>query len=223
MRTQNTHPVHREIIYGFALVTLMAVGGTGWWTWRTTKPTAVIQQPIATQPEKVNPPVVTPTVAQRLNPKLTTKAVQLQPQTYWLKVEGNKIILTPQQFVIQSGITAEAALKAAINNLLTNSRTANFSSTIPVGTRLLSLRIASEGIYVDLSSEFSQGGGSTSMIYRVAQIIYTATSLDSQAKVFLSVNGQKIDADHPLGGEGIILRQPITRQQFAEDFELARN
>lgn len=223
MRTPNTHPVHREVIYGFALVTLMVAGGTGWWTWRTTKPTAVNQQPIATQPDKVNPQVVTPKVAQRLNPKLTTKAVQLQPQTYWLKVEDGKILLAPQQIVVQSGVTAEVALKAALNNLLANPKTANLSSTIPVGTRLLSLRVTPEGIYVDLSSEFSQGGGSTSMTYRVAQIIYTATSLDSQAQVFLSVNGQKIDEDHPLGGEGIILRQPTTRQQFAEDFELARN
>lgn len=223
MRTQNTHPVHKEFIYSFALTTLIVAGGTGWWTWRTTKPIAVNQQPTATQPEKVNPQVVPAQVAKRLNPKLTTNAVQLRPQTYWIKVKGNKILLTPQPFVVQSGLTQEVALKAALNNLLTSPQTPDLSSTIPVGTRLLSLRVTPEGVHVDLSAEFSQGGGSISMTYRVAQIIYTATSLDSQAQVFLAVNGQKIDEEHPLGGEGLILRQPTTRQQFAKDFALVTN
>jgi spore germination protein GerM len=64
------------------------------------------------------------------------------------------------------------------------------------------------------------------MIYRVAQVIYTATSLDPNQKVFISVGGQSIlqrrgyanDNNHPLGGEGLILEQPTTRSQFAADF-----
>jgi spore germination protein GerM len=58
------------------------------------------------------------------------------------------------------------------------------------------------------------------MIYRVAQVLYTATSLDPKAKVFLSVESQPLDENHPLGGEGLILRQPMTRQDFAQDFSL---
>ncbi|MBW4645616.1 MAG: GerMN domain-containing protein [Goleter apudmare HA4340-LM2] len=223
MRTQNTHPVHREVMYGFALVALMLAGGTGWWNWQTTKPTTVNQKPIATQPEKVNPKVITPQAAQRLNSKLTLTTVQLRPQIYWLQIADNKIHLTPQQITVKSGVTAEVALREALNNLLSIPQTSTLTSTIPVGTRLLSLQVTPDGIYVNLSSEFKQGGGSTSMTYRVAQIIYTATSLDPQAQVFISVDGQRIDADHPLGGEGIILRQPITRKQFLEDFDLARN
>ena len=56
------------------------------------------------------------------------------------------------------------------------------------------------------------------MIYRVAQVIYTASSLDSNQKVFISVGGQSIDNNHPLGGEGLILQQPTTRDRFAADF-----
>jgi spore germination protein GerM len=72
---------------------------------------------------------------------------------------------------------------------------------------------------VDLSREFSQGGGSASMIDRVAQVLYTVTSLDPTAKVYLSIEGQLLDENHPLGGEGVILQQPLTRQQFAVDFK----
>jgi spore germination protein GerM len=92
------------------------------------------------------------------------------------------------------------------------------SSTIPKGTKLLSLQIRADGVHVNLSPEFRSGGGSTSMIYRVAQVIYTATSLDPNAKVFISVGGQSIDNNHPLGGEGLTLQQPTTRAQFAADF-----
>jgi spore germination protein GerM len=83
----------------------------------------------------------------------------------------------------------------------------------------LSLRVAPQRIDLDLSREFIQGGGSDSMVGRVAQVLYTATSLDPTAKVYLSVEGQRLDENHPLGGEGVILQQPLTRQQFAVDFK----
>lgn len=221
MRTQNTHPVHREVIFSFALVALAVAGGTGWWTWQNTKPISVNQPSIASVTQKS--PVSLPTA--KVNPQVivpkSVEPIQLQPQTYWLRVEGDQISLVPQQIALKPGVTAEVALTEALNNLLSNPEVSNLSSTIPTGTRLLSLRVTPGGIYVDLSSEFSQGGGTTSMTYRVAQIIYTATSLDPQAKVFLSVAGQPLDANHPLGGEGLILRQPITRQQFIEDFPIA--
>lgn len=97
------------------------------------------------------------------------------------------------------------------------------SSTIPRGTRLLSLQIKPDGIDLNLSQNFTQGGGSASMIYRVAQVLYTATSLDPQAKVYLSVEGKLLDEETPLGGEGLILQQPLTRQQFMKDLLFAES
>lgn len=75
-----------------------------------------------------------------------------------------------------------------------------------------------DGIYVNLSQEFTQGGGSSSMIYRVAQVLYTATSIDPQAPVFISIAGQPLNQNYPLGGEGLLLDYPLTRQQFAQEF-----
>jgi spore germination protein GerM len=69
-----------------------------------------------------------------------------------------------------------------------------------------------------LSHEFGQGGGSSSTIYRVAQVLYTATSMDTQAPVFLSIDGQPLNEKNSLGGEGLILEYPLTRQTFDNNF-----
>ncbi len=56
------------------------------------------------------------------------------------------------------------------------------------------------------------------MIYRVAQVLYTATSIDHEALVYLSIEGIPINEKYPLGGEGLLLRYPLTRLQFNQDF-----
>ncbi|MDJ0735690.1 MAG: GerMN domain-containing protein [Nostocaceae cyanobacterium] len=182
----------------------------------TTKPT-VIPTPINTIKPTIIPTPVTKTV-----PPITTAVTQIKPQSYWLKVnEIGDILLVPQQIEVESEVSEEVALKAAFNKLLNTRETSNLSSTIPPGTRLLSLQVTKSGIYVNLSQEFASGGGTTSMIYRVAQIVYTASSLDSQAKVYLSVEGRLLDENNPLGGEGLIFTEPLTREQFAKDFSIS--
>jgi spore germination protein GerM len=144
---------------------------------------------------------------------------QVQPQVYWLRSNQNKLTLIAKSLPPNtSGSTPQQVLTIAIQKLLAAKPSEDLSSTIPKGTKLLGLQVQSDGVHVDLSPEFRSGGGSTSMIYRVAQVIYTATSLDPNAKVFISVGGQSIDDNHPLGGEGLTLRQPTTRAQFTNDF-----
>jgi spore germination protein GerM len=144
---------------------------------------------------------------------------QIQPQVYWLRSNQNKLTLVAKSLPPStSDSTPQQVLTTAVQKLLSAQPRDDLTSTIPKGTRLLSLQVRSDGVHVDLSREFRSGGGSTSMIYRVAQVIYTATSLDPNQKVFISVGGQSIDNNHPLGGEGLILQQPTTRAQFAADF-----
>ena len=169
--------------------------------------------PIFLQHEKSSVPVTTSTIIPN------DSAQQIQPQVYWLKSNQNKLTLVAKSLPSDSsGSTPQQILTIAVQNLLSAKPSGDLSSTIPKGTKLLSLQVRADGVHVDLSPEFRSGGGSTSMIYRVAQVIYTSTSLDPNQKVFISVGGQPIDNNHPLGGEGLILQQPTTRARFAADF-----
>ncbi len=191
MKKQQVQSVSKELVAGIAAL-LVVAGGATWW---------FLQPPL----EQSFPPDIQ-------QPKQTA---DLQPQVYWLQGEGT---LVPQKVTISSGSTPEKALKDAFTQLLERPKDSTLNTAIPEGTRLLSLKVTEQGVYVDLSREFAQGGGSSIMTHRVAQAIYTATSINPAAKIYLSVEGQAIDEEHPLGGEGLILSQPTTRQQFKEDF-----
>ncbi len=173
----------------------------------------VRSNPIFIQHEKSSVPVtISTTISNNL-------AQQIQPQVYWLKSNQNKLTLVAKSLPSSTfGSTPQQVLTTALQKLLSAQPRDDLTSTIPKGTKLLSLQVRADGVHVNLSPEFRAGGGSTSMIYRVAQVIYTASSLDSNAKVFISVGGQSIDDRHPLGGEGLILQQPTTRYRFAADF-----
>lgn len=142
---------------------------------------------------------------------------KFSPQMYQLEIVDRRIQLIPKT-VYTAATSIDVALTEALERLLTQSSTFNPTSAIPANTRLLNLHIENDGIHIDLSSEFAKGGGSSSMIYRVAQVIYTATSIDSQTPVFLTIKGKPLNDEYPLGGEGLTLEYPITRQQFDRDF-----
>ncbi|MDM9383816.1 GerMN domain-containing protein [Chlorogloeopsis sp. ULAP01] len=185
-----------------------------------TVPPTVIPHQTQKPPVATVPPTVIPTPLTTSTPKINQQVTQLQAQTYWLQATDEQIRLVPQEVALKPEDSSEVALKTAFDNLFTSSKTSNLTTTIPAGTRLLDLQVTKTGIYVNLSKEFTQGGGSTSMIGRVAQVLYTATSIEPEAKVYLLVEGRLLDEENPLGGEGIILTEPLTRQQFAQDFAI---
>lgn len=134
-----------------------------------------------------------------------TKEVSIYLLNDELAMVSQKLPLTDSETELVEG---------ALHRLLNNPET-QFSTAIPNNTELLALNIKEDNIYVDLSSEFTEGGGSASMIARLGQIVYTATSDNADALVWLSVEGKPLET---LGGEGLLVDQPITRELYSLSF-----
>ncbi|ACB53246.1 unknown [Crocosphaera subtropica ATCC 51142] len=138
-------------------------------------------------------------------------------QVYWLDATGDRLKLQESPLTLQKSLTDQQVLETAVKDLLSGPQGSENDTTIPPETKLLSLKLDDKGVHLNLSSEFTTGGGSASMTGRLAQLLYTATSLDSNAQVWLSIDGEPLEI---LGGEGLMIEQPMTRQWFTENFEL---
>lgn len=194
----------RGVIAGLAAVVVAAGAGTAWWTWRSFQ----AQQAQPPAPEAVAPE----------SPASITQApIEQTVEIYWLKSTGEGFELVPTPTSVSTAGQPAALLKAALEAMLKGSASPELTSTIPQGTTLRQVEIKADGVHVDLSQEFTTGGGSASMTGRVGQVIYTATTLDPRAPVWLSVEGKPLEV---LGGEGLLLDQPTTRENFDQNFPL---
>ena len=198
------HERHNRSSTGFIAGILAAMLTTGtittWWAIHTLSNSTDITPP-------------TP----RENPISQPSAKNKQGQVYWLNSRGDRLQLQESPLSISKSLTDEDILETGVKELLSGTETAENYTTIPPKTKLLSLKIDEEGVRINLSSEFTTEGGSASMTGRLAQLLYTASSLDEKGQVWLSVEGEPLKV---LGGEGLIVEQPMTRQWFEENFEL---
>lgn len=108
------------------------------------------------------------------------------------------------------GAAAMNALLAGPNDAELGARPAMYTS-IPEGTRFLGLDVAGGIATVNLSREFESGGGSASVLQRLAQVVYTLTQFPTVKGVELQLDGEPVEV---LAGEGAVLRQPATRDDY---------
>ncbi|HHP7244935.1 MAG TPA: GerMN domain-containing protein [Elainellaceae cyanobacterium] len=198
------------IIAGIAAVVVTAGGGTAWWTWNTLHSSSDVSNPDVTTP--TTPDAIEPSPSQPAAPSIETTA-----QIYWLDVAGTRFELVPAPVQLQQAGEPGDVLTTAFETLLNGPSESPTFSAIPDGTELLNLSVESDGVHVNLSDSFTVGGGSASMMGRLGQVIYTATSLEPNSRVWISVEGEPLEV---LGGEGLIVDQPITREGFEENFPL---
>jgi len=180
-------------------VAILAAGGITWWTINSS-----------------NSP--TPTIPnQSGNPNTTVQQQSSQEvQIYWLNASGDEIELTPSTLTVENAADQGEILETALINLLEGPESEAYTSTIPEGTKLLGMSIEEDGVHINLSQEFTSGGGSASMTGRLAQILYTATSLNPDSSVWIDIEGEPLEF---LGGEGIVVARPMNRQDFEENFD----
>ena len=176
--------------------------------------TSVQSQP--TQPSTSVQPKPTQPLASKPNQPLQSVRGETV-KVYWVNNVNNKVQVVPSPVSLKSTGKPGELLESAFNSLLAGPTDPAFATTIPQGTTLRKVTSKPDGVHVDLSKEFTDGGGSASMTGRVAQVIYTASTLEPSAKVWISVEGKPLEV---LGGEGLMLDQPITRETFEKNFNL---
>ena len=106
----------------------------------------------------------------------------------------------------------EYAIKELITAPSKWEKSKGFTSEIPQGTKVLSVRESANSIMIDLSSNFESGGGAESTYMRVKQIIKTANA-NSSIPTYLYINGKQANV---IGGEGIMIKQPLNERSFDE-------
>ena len=79
---------------------------------------------------------------------------------------------------------------------------------IPAGSQLLGISLDGTVATVDLTGTFQSGGGSASMLGRLAQLVYTATQFPTVDAVRLRLDGKPVDS---IGGEGVIVGAGVGR------------
>jgi spore germination protein GerM len=175
-----------------------------------------LPSPAQPAPNINGPTATAPNAAPNTTTAPKATAGEATAQLFWLKDTGSKFELMPTPTKISAASSEpKIILKAAFEKLLTPPSDPKLINTIPAGTKLLGVDVKSDGVHVDFSPEFASGGGSATLSGRLAQVIYTATSLDPQAPVWISVGGKPLTS---IGGEGLEVSQPIDRQKFDREF-----
>lgn len=190
--------------------TVLASGGIAAWVTLSQRPADV---PAAIEAVPANPSLsdaTAPTAPANVPGEQSTTV-------YWLQDAEQQFQLTAQPITVNAADQPEAILTTTLTALLAGPSSTTATTTIPAETELLGVDIAADGIHVDVSDAFTTGGGSASMVGRLGQVLYTATVLDADAPVWISVQGEPLTL---LGGEGIVVSQPMTRSQFADQFAL---
>ncbi|WP_414513615.1 GerMN domain-containing protein [Nostoc sp. PCC 9305] len=199
---QGSNRISSGVIAAVSAAVVAVGGGVAWFTTQSSN-----------TPTPSNP---SGRIEQPAQPSTRQPANEQTPNVYWLRSNNKNLTLVPQPIKVAS-IRPNQPLEAAFQSLLAGPTEGTDSTTIPKGTKLLGLKTENNEVHVNLSEDFTSGGGSTSMMGRVGQVVYTATTLNPKAKVYIDVNGKPLDV---LGGEGVELQQPLTREQFQKDYPL---
>jgi germination protein M len=108
------------------------------------------------------------------------------------------------------GTAALTATLAGPNDAELGARPAMYTA-VPEGTRLLGLRIEGGIATVNLSREFESGGGSASVLGRLAQVVFTLTQFPTVQGVRFELDGVPVEV---FSGEGVVLSDPVGREDY---------
>ena len=145
----------------------------------------------------------------------TTTATETRPVTssvaVYLLRDGK---VSPVRRTIESTpAVARAALTELLKGPTAGERADGLATAIPSGTALRDISLSDGVATVDVDGTFDDGGGSASMLGRVAQIVATLTRFPTIERVAFRIDGEPVQA---VGGEGVVVDPPVGRRAIEE-------
>lgn len=186
-----------------ALAVLLAACGSG-----SQDPTTTTTS--TTEPTTTTTAVTTTTAAETTT---TTQPAYAEPVVVYVLDESGSNGFRQGPFlypIAVSPLGGSDEIQAALTTLFGIS---GFDTAIPEGSTLHSVSLDGSTAVVDLSEEFASGGGSFSVIARLAQLTFTLTAIDGVDAVLL------VEGDDPVevfSSEGLVLDGPMVRDDFAD-------
>jgi hypothetical protein len=147
-------------------------------------------------------------------PPGTTGPVETTPQptpetsTFAVYLLRDGVIAPVRRTVESTPAVARASLEALMTGPTGPEESDGLVTAIPDETMLLDVSVADGVATVDLSGTFDDGGGSASMLRRVAQVVATLTQFSTIERVAFRLDGEPVET---IGGEGVVVDPPIGR------------
>ncbi|HAA33182.1 MAG TPA: spore germination protein [Cyanobacteria bacterium UBA8553] len=147
MQDQHQQEVRRlplGLVASVCAVLVTVGGGAAWWAWNQVQSPTTAPVPTTPQP-----------------PKPVQPSAEKKVQVYWLNNVNNRIEVVPSSVVLKASDEPNEILESAFKRLLSGPADPAFGTTIPKETKLRKVALQADGIHVDLSKEFTTGGGSS--------------------------------------------------------------
>lgn len=174
--------------------------------------TTTLQEPnpSPSSTEETIPVPVTTTIP----PTTSSPAAIRQSSLFFVKIEEDGVI--SRREVKRTIPASDSPLTDAVNALLTGPSEGEIRSglvsLIPRETKLLGITVRGSTAIVDLSEAFMYNHyGVEGYLAQLKQVVYTATAFPSVQDVQILVGGKQKDY---LGGEGVYIGKPLSRNSF---------
>jgi len=138
----------------------------------------------------------------------TTTAASAETTAVAVYFLRNEKVSPVRRTVPATPAVARAALTALLEGPTDEEAADGLVSAIPAGTTLRDVALEGHTATVDLDGRFEDGGGSASMLGRVAQVVATLTRFPTIERVAFRIDGRPVEA---IGGEGVVVDPPIGR------------
>jgi spore germination protein GerM len=156
-----------------------------------------------------------PSVTAGPTPTATTTGTTIVRAYFFLEdpAGGDPKLVAVLREVPKTKAVATAAMNGLLAGPTQKEATAgpDVTTAIPAGVKLLGLKVEDRVATVDLSKEFESGGGTASVVGRLAQVVYTLTQFSNVESVRFLLDGEPVEV---FGSQGIVLDGPVGREQY---------